>query len=72
MEKKEKGHQETCMKNTGTKSNGGEIEGGRWVGWGGVGGKWRQLYLTNNNNICLADWGSSSTAVRLRTTSPLS
>ena len=42
----------TCIKDPWTKPKRGRIESGRWgwVGWGKVVvGKWRQLYLNNNN-----------------------
>ena len=51
-EKKAKGHQGTCIKHPWTKPKRGRIEVGRW-GWVGLGrvvaGKWRRLYLNNNN-----------------------
>ena len=39
-EKREEGHQGTCIKDTWTEPMGGKIKGGRWgwLGWEGVGG----------------------------------
>ena len=44
---KREGFSGTCIKDPWTKPKGGQDRG--WeVGMGGVGGKWRQLYLNNN------------------------
>lgn len=52
-ERKGKGCQVTCLKDTWPKPKQGTIQGGKW-GWvereGVVRGKWRQQYLRNNEN----------------------
>ena len=51
-EKRRKGHQGPCIKDTWTKPTGVGLRVGGVGGWGRVvGRKWRQLYLNNNKKI---------------------
>ena len=65
-ERRGKGCEGTCIKDSWTKPNGRRLEGGRWVlvGWERVeGGKWGQLYMNNNKKNKLKIKGFGTTVI---------